>query len=274
MKFKLMIASVLILISEISYADCMPAAQIANQFLNAYVNHIVGDAQKNENTTLQWLQQNTLVTENFKNAYQQLLNKLEQEGGYMDADYILNAQDFPEKGFKIQSCNETANTVILEGIDWQEFKVTVKMLDTETGWQVDGSGSLNMDNNEVSSNTIRFEDFLVAEKYTGKPAPLDYSSNPQMKHFKTYLTTALETGANFAGNYTIVEIGCGSSCQAIYILNTQNGKFVAQITACLGASYQIDSRLLIINPPLDGAYFPPGCETEHYVLENETLKLL
>lgn len=132
--------------------------------------------------------------------------------------------------------------------------------------------SLNLSAAEQTATLKRFEDYPVQTRYAGKPAKVDFASNPDMKTFRTRLKEGIRDGVNFAGAYTIVEIGCGSSCQALFILETGTGKFVDQITACMGNFHQIDSRLLIVNPPEEDVDYPPLCPVEQYVLENGKMK--
>ncbi|MEA5097662.1 MAG: hypothetical protein VB032_03915, partial [Burkholderiaceae bacterium] len=62
----------------------------------------------------------------------------------LGADPIFDAQDYPDQGFKVLSCNEKSNYVTLQGVDWQDFRVVVKTIKTEKGWLVDGAGIINI----------------------------------------------------------------------------------------------------------------------------------
>lgn len=149
MKLKLAILLFAMLISGISHADCQQSAQVADKFMNAYT-HYNNDVfnHKSQETASHWLQRSELVTDNFKKSYQQLLaaaKKQDPELG-LDFDPVFNAQDYPDKGLKILTCEEASSIVTLVGKakEWENFKVSVKMLMTKAGWRVDGAGVINM----------------------------------------------------------------------------------------------------------------------------------
>ncbi|WBU87912.1 SH3 domain-containing protein [Cellulophaga omnivescoria] len=110
---------------------------VAKQFLNAHVRGSI-------------LEKRFLTTKNFK----EICNKTseqdfyyEPETGYkiaLDADLILDAQDYPDDGFKISSFDSESGYVILEGIGWESFKVTVKVVNENGIFLVDGSGIINI----------------------------------------------------------------------------------------------------------------------------------
>ncbi|MDO8956790.1 MAG: hypothetical protein Q7W38_08105 [Deltaproteobacteria bacterium] len=54
----------------------------------------------------------------------------------------------------------------------------------------------------------------------------------------------------FGGHYTVVTWGCGSTRQEIEIVDAKSGAvFRAGLTAEAGISFQMNRRLLIVNPP-------------------------
>lgn len=56
-------------------------------------------------------------------------------------------------------------------------------------------------------------------------------------------------GPNFAGELTIVEWGCGTSCHQAAIIETRTGRIVGPLlTLMRGAEYYVDSRLMIVDP--------------------------
>lgn len=126
-------------ISNTAYANCQHAEPVAEQFLNAYVKVTNSDT---------WLMRHSQLTKNFKNAYKKLLADAKRENPDMGLDFdpIFNAQDYPEQGFKVNSCNEKTNTVTLSGkqTDWQNFQVKIKVINTPKGWFIDGAGVINM----------------------------------------------------------------------------------------------------------------------------------
>ncbi len=91
--------------------------------------------------------------------------------------------------------------------------------------------------------------FSVSEIYKGRVPQIQLSSHPSGKKFKTLLQKGLKNGPNFAGHYTIVEIGCGTNCLNIWIIDTSRGTILeGPYNTAWGAKYNLNSRLLILNP--------------------------
>jgi hypothetical protein len=146
MKFAITLLAATIF-SNVCHADCMPQANAANSFMNEYIKYCV-DAYNNKTkeTTGHWVKRNTEITDNFKSTYAKLVedaNKEDPEMG-LGSDPILDAQDYPDHGFKILSCDEQSDLVTLQGIDWEAFTVVVKTIKAERGWLVDGAGVINI----------------------------------------------------------------------------------------------------------------------------------
>lgn len=95
-----------------------------------------------------------------------------------------------------------------------------------------------------------FKDFSASEVYAGVPAEVNFLAYPAAKNFKTKVTEGAKFGPNFAGHYTVVEWGCGTSCQMHAIVDVKTGSIIEfGLGSVLGLEYKLDSRLLILNPP-------------------------
>ncbi|HBG69225.1 MAG: hypothetical protein A2W93_04205 [Bacteroidetes bacterium GWF2_43_63] len=97
-----------------------------------------------------------------------------------------------------------------------------------------------------------FCDFDVAEIYSGKLAMPDFSTDRSALKFVTRIKNGCEDeGVNFAGHYTIVTWGCGSSCQQMAIVDRITGKIIYSQLPFMnnysGSEFRKDSRMLIIN---------------------------
>ena len=68
-----------------------------------------------------------------------------------------------------------------------------------------------------------FNQYRVAEaRFSGKPAtPLFKTSGD--RSFRTAIREAETGGPNFAGHYTIAEIGCGGGCVSIAVVDAKTG---------------------------------------------------
>jgi hypothetical protein len=102
-----------------------------------------------------------------------------------------------------------------------------------------------------------FYDFPDYDSYSVPESPktlagdIAWTSHEKAWNVRTRLREGLKEGPNYAGKYAVIMHGCGSSCQVYWIVNVETGKVVGNVTAGAGASYKIDSRLFIVNPPSD-----------------------
>lgn len=121
---------------------------VALKFINEYTencNNQIGDTLNLWNTEL-WIQNNKYLSKDFKSKYKSIIEtakKNEPELG-LDFDPILDAQDFPEKGFTIYEIDSINQFVKVKGIDWDEFKLTLKVINKNNTTFVDGVGIVNM----------------------------------------------------------------------------------------------------------------------------------
>lgn len=122
-----------------------------------------------------------------------------------------------------------------------------------------------------------FEQFAVSEIYKRTPAPVNLNSHPEARRFRTVLRNGAKRGPNFAGHYTVVMWGCGTSCQVVAIVDAKTGSvYMPGVIAEAGAKYEIDSQLLVVNPPENitegyGNEPPDWLKSRYYVWENNQL---
>lgn len=128
------------------YAGCTNEAQLAAQsFMNKYIEYLNEMMSKKTTITMdQWVENNKTVTTRFKSSYKKIVDEAKKEDPELglNADPILDAQDYPDKGTLLDRCDD--NFVTLKGKGWERFKVVVKMIKTNNGWMVDGSGIINV----------------------------------------------------------------------------------------------------------------------------------
>ncbi len=94
----------------------------------------------------------------------------------------------------------------------------------------------------------KFEDFPVADIYQGSPMPVDLST-PNALNFKTRLTEEAAKGPNFAGHYTVVTWGCGTSCVVVSLVDAKTGAvhMLVGVNPWAKLEYRLDSSLIIEN---------------------------
>ncbi|MBP1613806.1 MAG: hypothetical protein H6Q13_1254 [Bacteroidetes bacterium] len=122
-----------------------PSSTIALKFINQYV--IFCSQQTSPNS--KWIKNNKLLTEKFKSTYNILVDsaiKADPEIG-LDFDPILDAQDYPDKGFELVKYDNKTGFVTLKGKDWPDFILVMKIVNQGNKWLVDGSGVINIPEN-------------------------------------------------------------------------------------------------------------------------------
>jgi hypothetical protein len=128
----------------------------------------------------------------------------------------------------------------------------------------------------------RFQDFAVTNVFKSKPAAVDLSSNPQARMYRTQLRRQAAEGPDFAGHYKIAIWGCGSSCAAFAIVDSQSGHvyFPPELPYVtwtgyegtnFGLQYRIDSRLLVLHGSPEEK---PQIGTFYYVWQTNALRLI
>jgi hypothetical protein len=116
----------------------------ALKFINGYVEN--SNKMTNRVDIVEWINSSNLSTNGFKSELKQIINdayKAEPEVG-LGFDPILDAQDNPDKGFELEAFDEKTNYLTVRGTDWQEFKLTMKIIEDNGKWLVDGCGIVNI----------------------------------------------------------------------------------------------------------------------------------
>jgi hypothetical protein len=124
-----------------------------------------------------------------------------------------------------------------------------------------------------------FSDYpVVVSNERTTPAPINWSSHPNARQFKTAIERAQLSGPVFAGKYAHAAWGCGTECQGHALIDTTTGNIIAY---GFGSSYWIDvrtdSRLLVLNPPHEIARLGTSSRpvySEYYVLDGEVVRFL
>ncbi|MFN2566712.1 MAG: hypothetical protein ABR499_17080 [Gemmatimonadaceae bacterium] len=107
---------------------------------------------------------------------------------------------------------------------------------------------------------LRFEDYAVTDTALRRPRParVDLASAEYGRMYRTKLREGAAAGPNFAGHYTIVLWGCGTSCQIVAVVDARTGRLSRQtLLTANGVQYRRDSRLLLADPRTPEP--PPDC---------------
>lgn len=135
-------------LTEIKEQNNIIPKENALKFINSYVENC--NKMKESLGLLEWVESNNLTTKRFKTELKKIVDeayKIDPEMG-LDFDPIFNAQDYPEKGFEFESFDSNTNYLIVSGIEWSDFKLTIKMSYENKIWLIDGCGIINIPNNK------------------------------------------------------------------------------------------------------------------------------
>lgn len=119
-------------------------------FINSYVDNC--NKMKDAIGVVEWANSNELATNHFKTEIEKIIteaNSVDPEMG-LGADPLFDAQDYPDKGFELDSFDEKTNFIVVKGKDMPDFKLTIKMVKEDKNWLVDGCGMINIPNDKRS----------------------------------------------------------------------------------------------------------------------------
>lgn len=116
----------------------------ALDFINSYVKNC--NKMKESVGVVEWINTNALTTQRFKTELKKIMDEAYKQEPKMglDIDPIFDAQDYPDKGFELDSLNVKTNFVVVKGKDWPDFKLTILMAKEGSNWLVDGCGMINI----------------------------------------------------------------------------------------------------------------------------------
>ncbi len=124
---------------------------IALTFINSWVDNC--NKMKESIGIVEWVNSNYLTTNRFKEEVKTMIEKafeIDPEMG-LGFDPIFDAQDYPDDGFELESFDNKTNFIVVKGKNWEEFKLTIKMVLENNKWLVDGCGIINIPNDKQSA---------------------------------------------------------------------------------------------------------------------------
>lgn len=118
--------------------------------------------------------------------------------------------------------------------------------------------------------------YNIGDMYRGRLAPLDVSSHSDARTYRSAISNALQDEVNFAGKYTVVTVGCGTSCQLHFVVDRESGKVLDKLQGSTGASFAPNSRLFILNAPDSAINYAEcqDCEPQAYEFVNGRFRKL
>lgn len=135
-------------IAETGYTLTGHNLDFALEFVNGYIDFL--NKREGAIDLVEWTNSNKLVTPDFKKDLSRIIDEANREDPDWGLDYdpILNAQDYPDNGFELVSFDPVSNLIYFQGINWADFKLTVKAKSIGGVWFVDGCGDVNLTDEE------------------------------------------------------------------------------------------------------------------------------
>ena len=107
-------------------------------------------------------------------------------------------------------------------------------------------------NSDPLVNTETFDKYPVASVLQTTPANLDTNSNAFAHEFRSALKDQLsKAGVNFAGHYSIVDVGMTGWGASYYIVDRNNGKAYTFPYEATFLDFREDSNLILMNSKQD-----------------------
>lgn len=106
----------------------------------------------------------------------------------------------------------------------------------------------------VCDEVLKQAELAPVKLYKGKPAKVDFLTNPDAKMFYTTITQQATESANFAGHFNFVSWECGTNCAGFAIIDSITGRIVEYMPVKEDGnsySYDVNSRILILNSKED-----------------------
>ncbi|MBD9628118.1 hypothetical protein IB279_34775 [Ensifer sp. ENS06] len=102
---------------------------------------------------------------------------------------------------------------------------------------------------QISLSRISPSQLPVHRIYNG-PINAPYFTDASARNFQTRISEGMASGPTFAGEYAVIQVGCGTGCSIAYVASVRTGEVSRipiddQAAHYLDLKYQIDSRLLV-----------------------------
>ncbi len=93
----------------------------------------------------------------------------------------------------------------------------------------------------------RYPVSTIADQPFAEP---NLNSSSKVRQFHTVIKNGAKGEPDFAGQFRVVQWGCGSNCHRFAIVDKKTGQvYLVSDAAALAARFRLDSRLFIIDPP-------------------------
>lgn len=112
-----------------------------------------------------------------------------------------------------------------------------------------------------------FRDFPATSVHTGRTTLPDFSGRDRkFRQYRTRIRESMKDGPNFAGEFSLIQIGCGTGCSIAFIASNSSGEVYqlprgGEKNLFMQFSKMVESRLLILQW---GSYREDSCLVEYF----------
>ncbi|MEI8361662.1 MAG: hypothetical protein WCG35_00350 [Betaproteobacteria bacterium] len=99
---------------------------------------------------------------------------------------------------------------------------------------------------------FQFDKYAADRPFRGPYVESRLTTRSEIHRFRTVIQAGSKGHPNFAGHLRVVSWGCGLSCQQFSVVDKKTGHaYLVPMMAEIGAKFQLNSRLFVVNPPED-----------------------
>ncbi|MDR6819585.1 hypothetical protein J2X76_004777 [Neorhizobium sp. 2083] len=122
------------------------------------------------------------------------------------------------------------------------------------------------------ADDIGFSAYPVESVYRGKPKTPDFAARDKaFSLFKTLILAGMKGGSTFAGEYSVIQFGCGASCTTVVVANNRTGELFdfprgGETNQGLEVKFDLKSKLMLARWYTDTSW--EGCIFESLLFQN------
>lgn len=121
-------------------------------------------------------------------------------------------------------------------------------------------------------NAFEFSDFPAAKTYAGPIRKPDFQGRDKaFSSFRTRILEGMKDGPSFAGEYSVIQFGCGTGCSGVVVANNRTGQLYSfprggEFNQGLTLDFNIDSNLMVARWYTDS--FWETCVIESFLIDD------
>lgn len=252
LKSSLLAGLTLLVLSSAACATCLPESVINDQAreLNPYVHEVAGKGGTNVS-----LHQRLEGADTEK---QQILEVIRKEECIISIS-VLSTQELADRYEIYGAWSELEEAAFGEGAGEGEGEEA-------------GEGGDRYADEDTQSTFDSFGAYPVSKIYRGPVRQPDFKRHGRkFATFRTRILDGLKGGPNFAGDFAVIQFGCGSGCSNVLIASARTGQVFqfprgGESHQALEVRYKLNSKLMVANWCKDAAW--SECVEEAFVFEN------